>query len=218
LPFILSRWHRCNKAAYLLIVLRVYLASMLIISNVLFVTMYSGNRSLVNHVRHLSVQNVFINGSPIIRISVLINANHTRSENVHHLLLNYLLNYKLLVSINQLIVNRSSLVNFILDILLLFPLIGRLVWSIRQTWSRMWLSISTMSWLSITNIEERFWWSYEKLRLSRINLRRLRTCVQKRWSCYKTYRKHLFERTTSTSERRIKEEHIRNTNAHSWIT
>jgi hypothetical protein len=36
-------------------------------------------------------------------------------------------------------------------------LIGRLVWSAGQTWDRMWLSTPTMSWLSITNIEERFW-------------------------------------------------------------
>jgi hypothetical protein len=139
LSFILLRWHRRKKTAYHQIVLRMYPKSVLITSNVLFVTMCSGNQSLVNHVKHLSVQHVSIDGSSTIRINVLIDANHTRSENVLHLLLNYLLNYKLVVSINQLVAKKSLLNNHILDPILLFLLIGRLVWSAGQTWDRMWL-------------------------------------------------------------------------------
>jgi hypothetical protein len=53
--------------------------------------------------------------------------NRTRTENVLHLLLNCLLNYKLLVSINQLVANRSLRIDYIFDIVLLFLFIGRLV-------------------------------------------------------------------------------------------
>jgi hypothetical protein len=104
-----------------------YLESKLIISNVLFVTMSSGNQSLVNHVKHLSVQHVSINGSRTIKINVLIDANHTRTENVIRLLLNYLPDYKLAVSINQLVANRSLRIDYIFDVVLLFLFIGRLV-------------------------------------------------------------------------------------------
>jgi chorismate mutase len=89
--------------------------------------MCSGNQSLVNYVKHLSVQHVSIDGSSKTGINVLIDANHTKGENVLHLLLNYLLNYKLVVSINQLVAKKSLLNNHILDIIFLFILIGRLV-------------------------------------------------------------------------------------------
>ena len=69
---------------------------------------YSGNQLLVNRAKHRFAQHAFVNGSLTTQKRVQTDVKHLLNENILHLLLNYLLDYRLLVSINLTVAVRYS--------------------------------------------------------------------------------------------------------------